>query len=246
MSDTVQSTQLAFVAPPAYTPPRLKDLPLRERPAYRIHHVGPTACSTLELLAAVIGGDRQIEVAQVLLARYGSLAEIARAGPHELAQVDGLGPARAAGLKAALVLGRRAVLEEPQERPQIKSPADAAAVLMARMGPGLLEQEEFWVLFLDTRHRVLHACCLYRGSLNQTQVRAGEVFREAVRRNCAAVIVAHNHPSGDPSPSPEDVAITRDIEAAGRLLGIECLDHLVLGHQRWISLRERGLGFDRA
>jgi DNA repair protein RadC len=87
---------------------------------------------------------------------------------------------------------------------------------------------------------------IYKGSLNQSQVRVGEVYREAVRRNCAAIIVAHNHPSGDPSPSPEDVSVTRDLVAAGKLLGIELLDHLVIGHQRWVSLRERGLGFEAA
>jgi len=99
------------------------------------------------------------------------------------------------------------------------------------------------VLFLDTRNRILGSEPIYKGSLNQSQVRIGEVFREAVRRNCAAVIVAHNHPSGDPAPSPEDVAVTRDLVAAGKLLGIELIDHLIIGQGRWISLRERGLGF---
>jgi DNA repair protein RadC len=228
----------------SYHPPRLKDLPLRERPTSRVNRVGPTAVSLAELLAAVIGGARQIQIAHTLLTQYGSLSGITRASTLELARMDGLGPSKAAALRAALELGRRLVIETPEERPQIRTPADVATLLMGQMCA--LEQEEFWVVHLDTRNRVLDAGCLYRGTLNQSQVRTAEVFREAVRRNCAAVIVAHSHPSGDSSPSPEDVAVTRDLVAAGKLLGVEVLDHLVIGNQRWVSLRERGLGFDDA
>jgi DNA repair protein RadC len=108
---------------------------------------------------------------------------------------------------------------------------------------GLLEQESMRVILLDTRNRVQAIQTVYQGSLNTTMVRVSELFREAVRANCAAIIVAHNHPSGDPSPSPEDVAITKDIVAAGKLLSIDVLDHLVIGRQRFVSLKERGLGF---
>jgi DNA repair protein RadC len=107
-----------------------------------------------------------------------------------------------------------------------------------------LEQEHFRVLYLDTRNRLLGSETVYVGSLNASHIRVGEIFRDAVKRNCAAIIVVHNHPSGDPSPSPEDVAVTRQIVAAGRLLDIEALDHLVIGQQRFVSLRERGLGFE--
>ena len=240
------ATQLTFVVPATtYAPPRLRDLPLRERPVYRLYRVGPTACSTTELLAVVIGGGRQIEIAQGLMTRFGSLVEITRASPHELARrMDGLGPSKAAALKAAQELGRRSMLAAPEEKTQVRSPGDAAALAMAEIGHE--EQEHFWVLFLDTRNRVLGSETVYKGSLNQSQVRVGEVFREAVRCNCAAIIVAHNHPSGDPTPSPEDVAVTRDLVAAGELLSIEVLDHLVIGQQRWISLRGRGLGFEHA
>jgi DNA repair protein RadC len=227
---------------PEYSPTILHTLPVRERPVYRLHRVGAASVSLTELLAAAIGGSRQIEIAQALLQRYDTLADIARVSPQELAQVDGLGPARAAALKAALELGRRLTLEEVGEKPQIRSPADAAVLLLPDLSHQ--EQELFVVLLLDTRNRVLDRVDLYKGSLNQSQVRVGEVFRDAVRRNCAAVIVAHNHPSGQPDPSPEDVAVTRDLVAAGTLLGVEVLDHLVIGHQRWISLRERGLGFE--
>ncbi len=223
---------------PAHT---LRHLPLRERPAYRIGYIGAGACTLYELLAAVIGGDRQIGIAQTLLARYGSLAELSRASAQELAQVKGLGPSKAASLQAALELGRRMVVEASGDKPQLCSPTDVAQLLMAEMSH--LEQEHFRVLYLDTRNRLLGSETLYVGSLNAAHIRVGEVFRGAVRRNCAAIIVAHNHPSGDPTPSPEDVAVTRELVTAGKLLDIEVLDHLIIGHQCFVSLRERGLGF---
>ena len=227
--------------------PTIKELPLPERPRERLARLGPSALSTAELLAIIlrtgVGGENALAVANRLLARYDGLGGLARASLSELLAERGVGLAKAAQLQAALELGRRLMMTVPEERPQIHTPADAAAMLLAEMAH--LEQEHFWVLFLDTRNRVLGGEPVYKGSLNQSQVRIGEVFREAVRRNCAAVIVAHNHPSGDPSPSPEDVAVTRDLVAAGRLLGIEVLDHLVIGQGRWVSLRERGLGFEK-
>jgi DNA repair protein RadC len=130
----------------------------------------------------------------------------------------------------------------PEERFTIRSPADIAQLLMAEMSH--LEQEHFKVLTMDTRNRVLADTTLYIGSLNASHIRVGEVFREAVKRNAAAIIVVHNHPSGDPTPSPEDVEVTRHIYAAGEMIDIELLDHLIIGQQRFISLRERGLGFN--
>lgn len=160
----------------------------------------------------------------------------------ELSQEKGLGAAKCAQIKAAFELGRRLQLAAPDERPQIRTPSDAANILMSEMG--LLEQEQLRVMLLDTRNRVLATPTIYVGSLNTTMVRIAEVFRAAIRENSAALIVAHNHPSGDPSPSPEDVAITREMISAGKLLDIEVLDHLVIGHQRYVSLKERGLAFD--
>jgi DNA repair protein RadC len=122
------------------------------------------------------------------------------------------------------------------------SPADVVQLLMAEMAH--LEQEHFRVLYLDTRNRLIGSDTVYVGSLNASHIRVGEIFRDAVKRNCAAIVVVHNHPSGDPSPSPEDVAVTRQIVAAGKLLDIDVLDHLVIGQQRFVSLRERGLGFE--
>jgi DNA repair protein RadC len=153
----------------------------------------------------------------------------------------GLGPAKVTQLKAALELGRRLLVESPGERPQVRSPADAANLVLSEMG--LLEQEQLRVMLLDTKNRVLETKTIYVGSLNTSLIRVGELFREAVRANCASIIVLHNHPSGDPTPSPEDVAVTRQIVQAGQLLDVEVLDHLVIGRQRFVSLKERGLGF---
>jgi DNA repair protein RadC len=155
--------------------------------------------------------------------------------------VRGLGPAKAAQLKAAIELGRRLALEAPEERPAINSPGDAAALVQYEMAA--LEQEHLRVLLLDTRNRVLDINELYHGSLNASLVRVGEVFKPAIRRNAAGILVVHNHPSGDPTPSPDDVAITRALVQAGRLLDIEVVDHLVIGQGRFVSLKERGLGF---
>jgi len=225
--------------------PRITDLPSDERPRERLLHVGASAVSTIELLAIILrvgtGGENVMRVAQRLLVKFGGLGGLARASTSELCAEKGLGEAKVAQLKAAFELGRRLLVESPDERPTITSPADAANLLLGEMG--LLEQESMRVILLDTRNRVQAIQTVYQGSLNTTMVRVSELFREAVRANCAAIIVAHNHPSGDPSPSPEDVAITKDIVAAGKLLNIDVLDHLVIGRQSFVSLKERGLGF---
>jgi DNA repair protein RadC len=224
----------------AYAPPRLQTLPVRERPVSRLAVVGPGAVSSYELLAAVLRGPRQIEKAiQVLAGFDGDLTALSQASVAQLTR-QGLSEQAAASLVAAFELGRRAATPQ-DDRLQVESPADAASLLMPKMAH--LEQEHFWVVYLNTRNRVLGDEPVYKGSLNQTSIRIGDVFREAVQRNCAAIITAHNHPSGDPTPSPEDVAITRNLVQAGQLLDIEVLDHLIISLGRWISLRERGLGF---
>ena len=159
-----------------------------------------------------------------------------------MTQVKGISTAKTAQLKAALEVGRRLLLSSPDARPQITSPMDAANLLMLQMG--CLEQENLRTILLDTKNRVLDSPTVYVGNVNSSIIRVSEIFREAIRANATALIVAHNHPSGDPTPSPEDVQVTRSIVEAGNLLGIEVLDHLVIGHQNFVSLRERGLGFD--
>lgn len=225
--------------------PTIHDLPEGERPRERLEHYGAGALSTAELLAITLrvgtGGENVVRVAERLLARFGGLPGLAQATIPELCQEKGLGPAKATQVKAALELGRRLLVAAPHERPQVRAPGDAANLLMAEMS--LLSQEHLRTVLLDTRNRVLSIPTIYIGSLNQAQVRVGELFREAIRANSAAMIVVHNHPSGDPTPSPDDVQITRMIVEAGSLLNIDVLDHLIIGRQRFVSMKERGLGF---
>jgi len=224
--------------------PTIKDLPIGERPRERLEHYGEGSLSTAELIAILlrtgVKGESALRLAERLLARYG-LMGLARGGFTELQQEKGVGPAKVTQIKAALELGRRLLIASPTDRPQVKSPADAANLLMLEMG--MLEQEHLRVMLMDTRNRVLSIHTVYVGNVNSSVVRVGEIFREAIRANTAALIVAHNHPSGDPTPSAQDVAVTEQIVQAGRLLNIEVLDHLIIGQHRFVSLKERGLGF---
>jgi DNA repair protein RadC len=226
--------------------PLIRDLPSDERPRERLMAVGERAVSTGELLAIVLrtgsGGESVVRLAERLLTRFRDLAGLAQATLEELQEVNGVGPAKAVEIKAALELGRRLTAVNPQEKPRITTPGDAANLLMSEMA--LLDQEHLRVILLDTRNQVLDIPTIYIGSLNTSVVRIAELFRPAIRRNAAAIIVVHNHPSGDPSPSAEDIRVTREIQKAGKLLSIELLDHVVIGHQRFVSLKERGLGFD--
>src|SRR5690606_18544784 len=224
----------------------IRDMPRDERPRERLLHSGPEALSTTELLAITlrtgVGGENVVRLAERLLVQCDGLAGLARASINELCAVRGIGPAKAIEIKAALEIGRRLLAAAPEERRRITSPADAANLLMAEMM--LLEQEQLRLILLDTRNRVLQMPVIYVGSLNTSVVRVGELFRAAIRENAAAIIVVHNHPSGDPSPSPEDIHVTRQIASAGKLLDIELLDHIIIGRQRFVSLKERGLGFE--
>ena len=225
--------------------PMIRDLPTGERPRERLLHYGAGALSTSELLAIILrvgtSGENVVRVAEKLLARHDGLPGMAQATIQELCQDKGVGEAKAIQIKAALELGRRLLVAAPHERPQIRQPADAANLLMAEMS--LLSQEHLRTVLLDTRNRVIAIPTVYIGSLNSAAVRVGEVFREAIRANSAAIVVVHNHPSGAPDPSPEDVQVTRQIVEAGSLLNIDVLDHLIIGRQRFVSLKERGLGF---
>jgi len=208
---------------------------------YRLKAAGPVALSTVELLACLLQTPNALEHAGELVARFNGLQGMQKATDAELLEVNGIGPAAVARIRAALEFGVRVTLESQNDAVCIRAPQDVAVVLMAEMAS--LEKEHFVVLYLDTRNRLLGKETAYIGSLNASHIRVGEVFRDAVRRNCAAIIVAHNHPSGDPTPSPEDVQLTVQLREAGDMLDIELLDHLVIGRQRFVSLRERGLGF---
>jgi DNA repair protein RadC len=228
--------------------PTIKELPSSERPRERLQNYGPGALSTAELLAIIlrtgVGGQNVLSMAGSLLARFHGLAGLARASLPELCEERGLGPAKAAQLKAALELGRRLLIASPDDRPQIHSPAEAANLVLLDMA--FLEQEHLRVILMDTRNCLMGITSVYIGNVNTAMLRVGEVFRDAVRNNAPQVIVVHNHPSGDPSPSPEDVKVTEQIVSAGQLLDIEVLDHLVIGRQRYVSMKERGLGFPAA
>lgn len=235
------NNSLLLQSPSTYEQPILKTMPLREQPAYRITQ-NANACNITELMAAVIGGSKQIELSQALLARFdGDIRRLYQAHPSELAKVKGIHQATAIRIKAALNLGLRLSMPS-DERTAINSPADAAALVQAEMS--LLEKEHLRTILLDRRNRVLEIVEVYQGSVNSSQVRVGEVFQAAISRHASALILIHNHPSGDPTPSPDDVAVTRAIVQAGKLLDIDLLDHLVIGQGKWVSLKERGLGFN--
>ena len=217
------------------------DMPNDERPRERLQHYGSQALSTSELLAIILrtGTTREnvIELASKLLAKYGGLAGLMRAEFGELCNEHGLGEAKAAQLKAALEIGRRMGTLQNEERYQIRSSADAANLVMQDMM--YLDHEQMRILVLDTKNQVIENITRYQGTVNSSVLRTAEVFRPAVIRNCPSVIVCHNHPSGDPSPSPEDIAVTRQLVEAGIHLDIELVDHIIIGSHRFISLKER-------
>jgi len=223
----------------------VRELPPEARPRERLLAEGPEALGARELLAVLlrsgVPGVSSLHLADDLLRRFGGLRGLARARPEELSALPGVGPAKATTLLAAFELARRLQGPDPASRPVVRSAQDAADVLAARMAHR--DQEHFWVLLLNTRHEVVGVVETSRGGLNAASVEPREVFREAVRRSAHAVILAHNHPSGNPEPSPEDVRLTQVLREAGTLLGVRVLDHLVVGDGRFVSLRERGLGF---
>lgn len=224
---------------------RITDMAIEERPRERLEHLGAGALAHSELLAILlrvgVTGENAVQVGQRLLQVFGGIAGLQRAPFEELCNQHGIGMAKAAQIKAAIELGHRLSIISPEERPTVNSPADAAALVSFEMSA--LEQEHLRVILLDTRNRVQEIVEIYIGSVNSSQIHVGEVFKPAIRRNTPALIVVHNHPSGDPTPSPDDLAVTRAIVQAGKLLDVEVLDHMIIGQGRWISMKERGLGF---
>jgi DNA repair protein RadC len=206
---------------------------------------GPIECAPITgaapaLLAQAVGVAPA--VAMGLLGAYGSLGALRRVDASTLCGTHGLTRRQVARLRAALDLATSLLVEPREQRPQVTTPRDAARLLLPEMG--LLEAEQMRLLLLDTKNRLIAAITLYAGTVSACQVRVAEVFREAVRRNASALILAHNHPSGVADPSPEDVRITREVVQAGRLLDVDVLDHLIIGADAYTSLRERGLGWE--
>jgi DNA repair protein RadC len=226
----------------------VRDLPAAERPRERLALRGPGGLSAAELIAVVwgtgAGGRSAMELAEEALARHASVGALARASDAELAAIPGIGSAKAARLAAAFELGRRSVADWPAGSWTIRSPGDVAGRLMVEMGR--LEREELRVLSLNAKNVVQRVSSVYVGNVSASLVRVGELFRDAVRLDASGVVLVHNHPSGDPTPSPDDLHLTAEAIAAGRLLDVDVLDHVVIGHDAWISLRDRGVSFDRA
>lgn len=217
------------------------DIPTDERPRERLQKHGADVLTTAELLAIILRTgttrDNVIEMANKLLIKYGGLSGLMSAEFHELCTEYGLGMAKAAQLKAALELGKRLSVLQSEQKIQIKS-ADEAARLV-RLDMMYLDHEEMHILVLDTKNHLIERVKQYKGTVYSSVTRISEVFRPAIIRNCPHIIVCHNHPSGDPAPSPEDIDFTRQMIKAADLLEIDLLDHLVIGNPRYVSLKER-------
>jgi len=222
----------------------IQDMPGNERPRERLMQYGAAALSNAELLAIILRtGTTQenvLHLAERILARYQGLHGLAQASPEELQDVPGLGAAKATQILAALEIGKRSITYNGHERPMIHTALDAARLVLDM---GTLRQEQVRVILLDSGQRVIAIPTIYTGTLNMSVLPVSEIFREAITRNSPAVILIHNHPSGDPSPSPEDIELTRTLIAAGNLLDIQVIDHLIIGQPRWVSLKEMRLGF---
>jgi len=220
----------------------MKELAPDDRPREKLVRHGVPALGDNELIAVILGsgchGTDALTIANELLTARGGLHGLVRSTCDDLARVAGIGRAKAAQVLAAVELGRRTLAHAPSARIQLRAPRDAAAYLLPPFGSRPVEQ--FGVVLLDTRHRVLRTTVLAVGSLNSTAVQPREVFREAAVGGAAAIVLFHNHPSGDPNPSPEDMELTRRLAAAGVVMGIEVVDHVILGDVRYWSFKEQG------
>jgi DNA repair protein RadC len=227
---------------------RISDLPLADRPRERLRQHGPIPLSDSELLAILlrVGGKsgNAVEVSRRLLENVGGLHGLRTKSLEELTGLQEMGVAKSSVLVAAIELGRRiASTKLADSNPLLSSPESVAELIMYEMSA--LDQEYLKTILVDTRNRLIKIITVYHGSLNASIVRVGEVFRDAIRCNAAGIIVTHNHPSGDPSPSAEDIRITSALVEAGQLLDMPVLDHIIIGRGSYISLREKGLGFSR-
>ena len=217
-------------------------------PRERLEQDGAGVLADHELIAILLrtgtANEGVLRLSARLLEEYGGFIGLQRRDYAEFLTMGGLGPAKAATLKAALEIGRRVAKLPIEDRPAISSPEDVVNLIGFEMAA--LEQEQLRVVLLDTKNRIIRSPMVYQGSVNEASVRIGELFREAVHVNAVSIILVHNHPSGDPTPSGADVALTTDVVAAGKLLDIAVVDHLVIGQGKHVSLKRLGLGFARA
>jgi len=222
----------------------VRDLPLSERPRERLLKLGSEALSAQEILALILGrgikGESVMVTSQRLLSRFGNLKGVANASMEELSEIKGIGPAKAAQIKAAVELSKRleSVADESQ-KPPIKSPADVATIVRGQLKGK--KKEHFLVLCLDTRNRLINCKPVSMGSLDTSVVHPREVFKEAISSSAASVIFVHNHPSGDPEPSKEDIELTKRLSKAGEIMGIEVLDHIIVCDKSYLSLKAKNL-----
>jgi DNA repair protein RadC len=220
----------------------MKDVAPHDRPREKLERLGALALGDNELLALVIGsGSRDADalaLANRLIEHAGGLHGLTRIDVGQLRRVSGIGRARAAQILAAVELGRRTLVRGVAERPRLTTPRQLATYLLPQYGTGHVEQ--FGIVMLDTKHRVIRVKIVSTGSLDTTIVHPREVFREAASASAAAIVLFHNHPSGDPTPSPDDLVLTTRIVNAGSIMGIDVVDHLILADQRYFSLMESG------
>lgn len=220
--------------------PKISELHIADRPRERLIRQGAESLSNQELVAILLRtGTRSESVLQLsnrVLAFFDRIQDMQHATLEEMTSVKGIGEAKAVQLLAAVELGKRLTRKQSTERYVIRSPEDAATYLMPDMSN--LNQEHFVVLFLNVKNEVLHSRTIFIGSLNSSIVHPREVFREAVKRSAASIICAHNHPSGNPSPSPEDIEVTKRLSEAGKIVGIDLLDHIIIGDHKFLSLKE--------
>ncbi|MFC4022640.1 DNA repair protein RadC [Oceanobacillus longus] len=220
----------------------IKDVPKEDRPRERLLKLGPAHLSNQEILAILIGSGTKDEpvmsVANRVLMHFDGLKLLREATIEELIAIKGIGTAKGLLILSAIELGKRMNEYKPNEKYVIKSPDDGADYIMEEMRN--LTQEHFVVLFLNTKNQIIHRQTIFIGSLNASIVHPREVYREAVKRSAASIIVAHNHPSGDPAPSQEDIHVTRRLVESGKMIGIELLDHLIIGDRKFVSLKEKG------
>lgn len=220
----------------------LRDVPFEDRPRERMMQYGAEALSHAELLAILLRtGTKQqsaVHLAGTVLKECGSLRNLMDMSIEELTSIRGIGPAKALQLRAGIELGRRLSKSQPGDVVVVRSPRDAADYIMDELR--YLKKEHFICLFLNTKNHIIAKETLSIGTLNASLVHPREVFRAAIKLSSASIICAHNHPSGDPAPSPEDVSLTKRLAEAGQLVGIEVLDHLVIGDGRFVSLKEQG------
>ncbi len=228
----------------AYTP-MIHDMPADERPRERLRAHGPEALNNAELLAILLrtggNGENVLGLAQRVMAQVEGVGALGRVTLTDLCALKGVGEAKAAQILAGIELGRRIVSALPESRPVIHCSDDIERLVRADLVDQ--EQEHLKVVLLNTRNQVMGVRTVYIGSVHSAVVRTSELLRDAVRENCPSIILVHNHPSGDPSPSPDDVAMTKHVVEAGKMLSIEVLDHVIVARGGRVSLKERGLGF---